>query len=220
MDPGRASPPRRDRSGAICALTLRSVTLRRGLFTWSPYASRVTGLDAFERLDSPSQLAAKSPLVEGPRRVLPAVGTRDRPAPRPSPPRSARAFPRGRAGAVRRPTSLPRTVDALSRRAGHPLVSMLPTRNRAPCLENPLFVAVGAVDAVTSRAPRHCAGSLARSHVKGAPKVVCIGPVTAREARDHGFIVHAVAKPHTIEGLIAALERVFTPRGSRSTDPA
>ena len=45
--------------------------------------------------------------------------------------------------------------------------------------------------------------------VRGTPKVVCIGPVTAREARAHGFVVHAVARPHTTEGLVAALERVF-----------
>jgi uroporphyrinogen III methyltransferase/synthase len=47
--------------------------------------------------------------------------------------------------------------------------------------------------------------------VKGAPKVVCIGPVTAREAREHGLTVHAVAKPHTVEGLVAAVERVLAP---------
>ena len=31
--------------------------------------------------------------------------------------------------------------------------------------------------------------------VRGAPKVVCIGPVTAKEARAHGLTVHAVARP-------------------------
>jgi uroporphyrinogen-III synthase len=50
------------------------------------------------------------------------------------------------------------------------------------------------------------------THVAGRPKVVCIGPVTSREARALGFPVHAVAKPHTMEGLVTALERVFTPR--------
>jgi uroporphyrinogen-III synthase len=48
--------------------------------------------------------------------------------------------------------------------------------------------------------------------VRGAPRVVCIGPVTAREAREHGFVVHAVADPHTIEGLVAAVERELRPR--------
>lgn len=41
------------------------------------------------------------------------------------------------------------------------------------------------------------------------PKVVCIGPVTAGRARDQGLAVSAVARPHTIEGLIRALERVL-----------
>jgi uroporphyrinogen-III synthase len=47
--------------------------------------------------------------------------------------------------------------------------------------------------------------------VQGSPKVVCIGPVTAKEARVHGFIVHAVATPHTVDGLVEALVRVLTP---------
>ncbi|MBA3690846.1 MAG: uroporphyrinogen-III synthase, partial [Actinobacteria bacterium] len=45
--------------------------------------------------------------------------------------------------------------------------------------------------------------------VKGTPKVVCIGPVTAKEARSHGLVVHAVARPHTIQGVAAAVERVL-----------
>jgi uroporphyrinogen-III synthase len=44
------------------------------------------------------------------------------------------------------------------------------------------------------------------------PKVVCIGPVTARAARDAGLAVDAVARPHTIEGLVAAVERVLSGR--------
>ena len=69
----------------------------------------------------------------------------------------------------------------------------------------------GEVDAVTSRAPRPCAGSSARSTVKGNPKVVCIGPVTARR-RTHGLVVHAVARPHTMEGVAAAVVRALAAR--------
>jgi uroporphyrinogen-III synthase len=43
------------------------------------------------------------------------------------------------------------------------------------------------------------------------PRVVCIGPVTARAARDRGLEVAGVARPHTIEGLVAAVERVLRP---------
>jgi uroporphyrinogen III methyltransferase/synthase len=45
------------------------------------------------------------------------------------------------------------------------------------------------------------------------PKVACIGPVTASAARDAGLDVDAVATPHTIEGLVAALESMFTSQG-------
>jgi uroporphyrinogen-III synthase len=48
--------------------------------------------------------------------------------------------------------------------------------------------------------------------MKGNPKVVCMGPVTSREAREHGLTVAAVANPHTMQGLVDALERAFRPR--------
>jgi uroporphyrinogen-III synthase len=73
--------------------------------------------------------------------------------------------------------------------------------------------AAGEVDAVTFTSASTVRGFVgALGTVKGSPKVVCIGPVTSKEARAHGFRVHAVAKPHTSEGLVAALERVFTRR--------
>jgi uroporphyrinogen-III synthase len=49
----------------------------------------------------------------------------------------------------------------------------------------------------------------------GRPAVVCIGPVTAEEANSGGLVVDAVAVPHTIEGLVAALERVLGPPAGR-----
>jgi uroporphyrinogen-III synthase len=55
-------------------------------------------------------------------------------------------------------------------------------------------------------------GALGDHGLRGRPKVVCIGPVTAKEARAHGLTVHAIANPHTTDGLIAALERALTPR--------
>lgn len=45
--------------------------------------------------------------------------------------------------------------------------------------------------------------------VRGSPKVVCIGPVTARAAREHGLRVSAVARPHTMDGLVDALVRAL-----------
>jgi uroporphyrinogen III methyltransferase/synthase len=50
----------------------------------------------------------------------------------------------------------------------------------------------------------------------GRFRIVCIGPVTAREARRLLGPVHAVARPHTIAGLVEAVERALRrgrPRG-------
>jgi uroporphyrinogen-III synthase len=76
-------------------------------------------------------------------------------------------------------------------------------------------LAAGSVDAITftsASTVRGFVGALADDGLRGKPKVVCIGPVTAKEARAHGLFVHGVADPHTTDGLIAALERVFRPR--------
>jgi uroporphyrinogen-III synthase len=68
----------------------------------------------------------------------------------------------------------------------------------------------GEVDAVTFTSASTVRGFVGTLGVmKGAPKVVCIGPVTAREARAHGLTVHAVARPHTVEGVAAAVHRVL-----------
>jgi uroporphyrinogen-III synthase len=76
-------------------------------------------------------------------------------------------------------------------------------------------LANGEVDAITFTSASTVRGflqALGATGLRGTPKVVCIGPVTAAEARTHGLHVHAVANPHTTEGLVAALERAFTPR--------
>jgi uroporphyrinogen-III synthase len=71
----------------------------------------------------------------------------------------------------------------------------------------------GSVDAVTFTSASTVRGFVrALGTVRGNPRVVCIGPVTAREAREHGLTVHAVADPHTIDGLVAAVERTLAPR--------
>jgi len=78
----------------------------------------------------------------------------------------------------------------------------------------------GGVDAVTFTSASTVVGfARLAGAMKGSPKVVCIGPVTAREARTHGFRVDAVASPHTIGGVVAALERVFAPPASGHRRP-
>jgi len=71
-------------------------------------------------------------------------------------------------------------------------------------------LARGTVDAITFTSASSVRGfTNAVTDVRGDPKVVCIGPVTAREARAHGLEVAAVAEPYTMEGLMAALERAL-----------
>jgi uroporphyrinogen-III synthase len=71
-------------------------------------------------------------------------------------------------------------------------------------------LARGTVDAITFTSASSVRGfANAVSDVQGDPKIVCIGPVTAREARALGLDVAAVAEPHTMEGLTGALERAL-----------
>ena len=78
----------------------------------------------------------------------------------------------------------------------------------------------GSVDAVTFTSASTVTGFAgvatgALAEAPRRPRVVCIGPVTARAARETGWRVDAVARPHTIEGLVAALERLFAERPRR-----
>jgi uroporphyrinogen-III synthase len=78
----------------------------------------------------------------------------------------------------------------------------------------------GAVDAVTFTSASTVTGftvvaSEALAEAPRRPRVVCIGPVTARAAREAGWHVDAVAGPHTIEGLVVALQRLFAERPRR-----
>lgn len=65
------------------------------------------------------------------------------------------------------------------------------------------------VDAVTFTSRSTVEGFLSLAGVPEGVAVVCIGPVTAEAAREHGLEVDAVADPHTLDGVVEALERVF-----------
>jgi uroporphyrinogen-III synthase len=84
-------------------------------------------------------------------------------------------------------TQIPRTLPSEARRALHE----------------------GLVDAVAFTSASTVQGFVHLAGVLSGPKIVCIGPVTARAARAAGFKVHAVARPHTVGGLVAALERAL-----------
>ncbi len=72
------------------------------------------------------------------------------------------------------------------------------------------LAAAGAADAIAFTSSSTVTGYLEVAGREAVPPVVaCIGPVTAATAREHGLEVSAVADPHTVEGLVDALERVF-----------
>jgi uroporphyrinogen-III synthase len=65
-------------------------------------------------------------------------------------------------------------------------------------------LAQGRVDAVAFTSASTVRGFAALTKNRAIP-AVCIGPVTARAAREEGFRVAAVADPHTVEGVAGAV---------------
>ena len=128
-----------------------------------------------------------------------------------------RAFPRGtgRVLTPRADVAAEGLEDALERKGWSPTrVDAYRTRiPRSLPPEARTALRSGGVDAVTFTSASTVRGFVrAMGVVRGNPKVVCIGPVTAREAREHGLPVHAVADPHTVDGLVDAVERALAPR--------
>ena len=78
-------------------------------------------------------------------------------------------------------------------------------------------LARGEVDAVTFTSASTVRGFAdALRDPPASVRTVAIGPVTAAAAREHGFDVVRVARPHTIDGLVEAVERALarSPRGT------
>jgi uroporphyrinogen III methyltransferase / synthase len=67
----------------------------------------------------------------------------------------------------------------------------------------------GRVDAVTFTSPSTVHGFVRLAGVPSGVAVVCIGPVTAAAAEAAGFVVDAVADPHTTEGLVAVVAQTL-----------
>ena len=86
-------------------------------------------------------------------------------------------------------------------------------------------LAAGTVDAVAFTSASTVRGFASLTSERGAP-AVAIGPVTARAAREEGFRVAAVADPHTVEGVAAAVvsalnsRRIFHITSSAQADAA
>ena len=66
------------------------------------------------------------------------------------------------------------------------------------------------VDAITFTSSSTVRGFLESGPVPSGAKVVCIGPITAKTARDHSLSVAATAKEYTADGLVDALISALT----------
>ncbi|MGH9208667.1 MAG: uroporphyrinogen-III synthase, partial [Acidimicrobiales bacterium] len=86
-----------------------------------------------------------------------------------------------------------------------------------------LMISLARADAITFTSASTVAGFVAAARPKTLPPVVvCIGPLTAKAAGDYGLKVDAVAKEHTIDGVVAALAGVasgMSPSRGTSADP-
>jgi len=67
----------------------------------------------------------------------------------------------------------------------------------------------GEVDALVFTSASTVEGFVAMAGVRKEPRLVAIGPMTAKRAEELGFRVDAVAEPHTIEGIVSALKELF-----------
>jgi uroporphyrinogen-III synthase len=207
------------------ALTRALRDLSAGGYAWITLTSRSTVEMLASRLTAPSDVRAKVAAIgEGTGAAFRAWARRD-----PDVTSAtyttielARAFPRGqgRVLCARADIAPPGLEEALAAKGWTPervdayrtrMARVLPAEARDALRD-------GRVDAITFTSASTVRGFVgAVTVVRGNPKVVCIGPVTAREARERGLRVSAVARPHTIAGVVDALERAFRrkPSGSR-----
>lgn len=203
-------------------LTRALRNLAAGDFAWIVLTSPATVRMLDERLDGPRDVAAGVAAIgEGTAAAFSRWARRDPDLL----PRTftvaglARAFPRGegRVLCARADIAPDGLEDALAAKGWSPtrvdayrtvFPKTLPRGAREA-------LAAGEIDAITFTSASTVRGftqALGANLMAGKPKVVCIGPVTAAEARRAGMTVHAVADPHTTDGIIAALERALRPR--------
>lgn len=210
---------------AIRLVPARSATLTRALedlargdFSWITLTSAVTADVLRERLTSPDDVRAKVAVIgEG---TASAFRRWARRTPELQPTTFttaalARAFPRG-AGRVlcARADIAPEGLEEALRRKGWDPTRVDAYRTMfARSLPRDVRRALmwDEVDVVTftsASTVRGFANVLGKRY--GSFIAVCIGPVTAREARAQGVRVRRVARPHTIEGLVRAVEQALS----------
>ncbi len=204
--------------------------LADGDFEWAVFTSRA-GVEAVaERLReaglAPDEIRAKVAAVgEGTARALRSVGVEPDLVPSTFTTYAlGQALPRGKGKVLlaRADVALSELEAVLASKGWTPVrVDAYRTRPaRALPARAAAVLRDGRADAVTFTSASTVEGFLSVAGEgpltgNGRPLIVCIGPVTARAATEAGLTVDAVARPHTIEGLVAAVERVVRPRATR-----
>lgn len=209
------------------ALTRALRDLSMGRYEWITLTSRATVEMLASRLASPVEVDARTAAIgDGTAEAFRGWSGRDVDLQPPTftTQALARAFPRG-AGRVlcARADIAPDGLEQALAGKGWTPERVDAYRTRMPRslpVEARDALRSGEVDAVTFTSASTVRGFIgALGSVAGSPRVACIGPVTAKEARDHGLIVHAVARPHTIDGLVEAVERALRRRSQRGDRP-
>ena len=204
------------------ALTAALKELAAGRFDWITLTSAATVDVLRDQLASPRDVRAKVAVIgDGTAAVFRRWAGRD-PDLQPTTFTTsalARAFPRGsgRVLCARADIAPEGLEDAIARKGWETvrvdayrtiLATSLPRESRDAFRR-------GDIDAVTFTSASTVRGfTNSLGAAKGTPKVVCIGRVTAAAARAAGLRPTAIARPHTIEGLVAALERALPSEGS------
>jgi uroporphyrinogen-III synthase len=205
------------------ALTSALKGLATGRFDWITLTSRATVDVLRDRLISPRDVRAKVAVIGDGTAEAFRRWTRHHPDLQPSTFTTsalARAFPRGTgrvlcARADIAPAGLEAALEAKGWVAERIDAYRTIFATSLPREARDAFRR-GEVDAVTFTSASTVRGfTNSLGAAEGTPRVVCIGPVTAAAARNAGLRPAAVARPHTIEGLIAALERALASTGPR-----
>ncbi len=199
------------------ALTAALKELAAGRFDWITLTSAATVEMLSDRLVSPRDVRAKVAVIGDGTAAAFRRWSRREPELQPATFTTsalARAFPRGsgRVLCARADIAPEGLEEALARKGWEPVrvdayrtvfATSLPRETRDA-------LGRGDVDAVTFTSASTVRGFVnALGAARGHPKVVCIGPVTATAARDAGLRPTAVARPHSLDGLVEALERAL-----------
>lgn len=206
------------------ALTTALRDLADGRFAWLVLTSQTTVEVLRDRLASSREVRAKVAAIgDGTASAFRRWTRRDPDLVPPTFTTAAlgRAFPRGsgRVLTARADIAPEGLEDALARKGWDPVRVDAYRTVFARSLPRDARTALrrGEVDAVTFTSASTVRGF---ANVVGRQRsgfaAVCIGPVTAREAKVNALPVRRVASPHTIEGLVQAVERALEPPRRRA----